>query len=197
MSGLFLLSEAHMRRIAPYFSLSHGVPRVDDRRVITGIPASSIAAWIAFGSATAGSRPSSNSPMSAPPEKNFPAPVRTIPRQPPPRSAARATFKSCQTCAVRSLTGGLSICSTQKASQVSRLTVMRCVNTVSGESDHDQRPGPSRMKGAASSSLRMLGKQLDLPGHSLTDMKSLSWILEKLVNVLPLPVFPMLRGICL
>ncbi len=44
MSGLFLLSEAQMRRIAPYFPLSHGVPRVDDRRVITGIPASSIAA---------------------------------------------------------------------------------------------------------------------------------------------------------
>jgi putative transposase len=26
-----------MRRIAPYFPLSHGVPRVDDRRVISGI----------------------------------------------------------------------------------------------------------------------------------------------------------------
>ena len=37
MSGLFLLSEAHMRRISPYFPLSHGVPRVDDRRVISGI----------------------------------------------------------------------------------------------------------------------------------------------------------------
>ena len=37
MSGLFLLSEAHMRRIAPCFPLSHGVPRVDDRRVISGI----------------------------------------------------------------------------------------------------------------------------------------------------------------
>jgi transposase len=31
------LSEAQMRRIAPYFPLSHGVPRVDDRRVISGI----------------------------------------------------------------------------------------------------------------------------------------------------------------
>ena len=26
-----------MRRIAPYFPLSHGIPRVDDRRVISGI----------------------------------------------------------------------------------------------------------------------------------------------------------------
>jgi len=32
-----LLSEAQMRRIAPYFPLSHGVPRVDERRVISGI----------------------------------------------------------------------------------------------------------------------------------------------------------------
>jgi putative transposase len=31
------LSEAQMRRIAPYFPLSHGIPRVDDRRVISGI----------------------------------------------------------------------------------------------------------------------------------------------------------------
>lgn len=31
------LSEAQMRRIRPYFPLSHGVPRVDDRRVISGI----------------------------------------------------------------------------------------------------------------------------------------------------------------
>ncbi len=37
MSDLFLLSEAQMRRIEPYFPLSHGVPRVDDRRVISGI----------------------------------------------------------------------------------------------------------------------------------------------------------------
>ena len=28
---------AQMRRIEPYFPLSHGVPRVDDRRVISGI----------------------------------------------------------------------------------------------------------------------------------------------------------------
>jgi len=37
MSDLLLLSEAQMRRIEPYFPLSHGVPRVDDRRVISGI----------------------------------------------------------------------------------------------------------------------------------------------------------------
>jgi hypothetical protein len=33
----FLLSAAQMRRIEPYFPLSHGVPRVDDRRVVSGI----------------------------------------------------------------------------------------------------------------------------------------------------------------
>ena len=37
MSDLFWLSRAQMRRIEPYFPLSHGVPRVDDRRVISGI----------------------------------------------------------------------------------------------------------------------------------------------------------------
>lgn len=37
MSDLFMLSEAQIRRIAPYFPLSHGVPRVDDRRVLSGI----------------------------------------------------------------------------------------------------------------------------------------------------------------
>lgn len=37
MSDLIWLSTAQMRRIAPYFPLSHGVPRVDDRRVISGI----------------------------------------------------------------------------------------------------------------------------------------------------------------
>ena len=37
MSELWLLSEAQMRRIEPYFPLSHGIPRVDDRRVISGI----------------------------------------------------------------------------------------------------------------------------------------------------------------
>jgi transposase len=37
MSDLFWLSAAQMRRIEPCFPLSHGVPRVDDRRVISGI----------------------------------------------------------------------------------------------------------------------------------------------------------------
>ena len=37
MSELFLLSERQMARISPFFPLSHGVPRVDDRRVISGI----------------------------------------------------------------------------------------------------------------------------------------------------------------
>ena len=37
MTDLIWLSEAQMRRIEPYFPLSHGVPRVDDRRVISGI----------------------------------------------------------------------------------------------------------------------------------------------------------------
>ena len=37
MNDLFLLPEAQMRRIEPYFPLSHGVPRVDDRLVISGI----------------------------------------------------------------------------------------------------------------------------------------------------------------
>ena len=37
MNDLFLLSEAQMGRISPYFPLSHGVYRVDDRRVISGI----------------------------------------------------------------------------------------------------------------------------------------------------------------
>ena len=37
MDGLFLLSESQMARIAPFFPLAHGVPRVDDRRVISGI----------------------------------------------------------------------------------------------------------------------------------------------------------------
>ncbi|WJY19860.1 IS5 family transposase [Alteriqipengyuania flavescens] len=33
----FLLSRAQMRRIEPYFPLSHGIPRVDDRRIVSGI----------------------------------------------------------------------------------------------------------------------------------------------------------------
>ena len=37
MSDLILLSDAQMRRIEPFFPLSHGVPRVDDRLVLSGI----------------------------------------------------------------------------------------------------------------------------------------------------------------
>ena len=37
MSDLIWLSEAQMRRIEPYFPLSHGVPRVDDGRIVSGI----------------------------------------------------------------------------------------------------------------------------------------------------------------
>ena len=37
MSDLFLLSERQMARISPHFPLSHGVPRVDDRRVVSDI----------------------------------------------------------------------------------------------------------------------------------------------------------------
>ena len=37
MGNLFLLSERQMARIEGYFPLSHGVPRVDDRRVVSGI----------------------------------------------------------------------------------------------------------------------------------------------------------------
>ncbi len=37
MSDLIWLSEAQMRQIEPYFPLSHGMPRVDDRRVLSGI----------------------------------------------------------------------------------------------------------------------------------------------------------------
>ncbi|GHA08320.1 IS5 family transposase [Novosphingobium arvoryzae] len=37
MSEFWMLSEAQMRRIEPYFPLSHGIPRVDDRRIVSGI----------------------------------------------------------------------------------------------------------------------------------------------------------------
>ena len=37
MRDLFLLSRKQFNRIKPYFPLSHGVPRVDDQRVISGI----------------------------------------------------------------------------------------------------------------------------------------------------------------
>lgn len=37
MSDLPMLCASQMRRIEPYFPLSHGVPRVDDCRVLSGI----------------------------------------------------------------------------------------------------------------------------------------------------------------
>jgi len=37
MSDLIWLTDEQMERISPYFPLSHGVPRVDDRRIISGI----------------------------------------------------------------------------------------------------------------------------------------------------------------
>ena len=37
MGDLFLLSERQMARISSYYPLAHGVPRVDDRRVVSGI----------------------------------------------------------------------------------------------------------------------------------------------------------------
>ena len=37
MSDLFWLSEAQMAMISPYFPLAHGVPRADDRKIISGI----------------------------------------------------------------------------------------------------------------------------------------------------------------
>ena len=37
LSDLLMLTPEKMRRIEPFFPLSHGVPRVDDRRVLSGI----------------------------------------------------------------------------------------------------------------------------------------------------------------
>jgi transposase len=37
MSDMFLLTRQQLNRIKPYFPVSHGVPRADDRRVISGI----------------------------------------------------------------------------------------------------------------------------------------------------------------
>ena len=37
MDDSFWLSDAQMARIEPYFPLSHGIARVDDRRVLSGI----------------------------------------------------------------------------------------------------------------------------------------------------------------
>lgn len=37
MSDLFWLSDRQFSRMRPYFPLCHGIPRTDDRRVISGI----------------------------------------------------------------------------------------------------------------------------------------------------------------
>ena len=37
MSDLFWLTEEQVERLRPYFPKSHGKPRVDDRRVLSGI----------------------------------------------------------------------------------------------------------------------------------------------------------------
>jgi transposase len=37
MSNLFWLTEEQMERLKPFFPKSHGKPRVDDRRVLSGI----------------------------------------------------------------------------------------------------------------------------------------------------------------
>jgi transposase len=37
MDDLFLLSEAQMRRVKPHFPQSHGIARMDDHRVVSGI----------------------------------------------------------------------------------------------------------------------------------------------------------------
>ncbi len=37
MSNLFWLSDEQMERLKPFFPRSHGKPRVDDRRVLSGI----------------------------------------------------------------------------------------------------------------------------------------------------------------
>jgi len=37
MSDLFWLTASQLKRIEPYFPLSHGIPRVDDLRVVSGI----------------------------------------------------------------------------------------------------------------------------------------------------------------
>lgn len=37
MSNLFWLTDAQMARLEPFFPKSHGRPRVDDRRVLSGM----------------------------------------------------------------------------------------------------------------------------------------------------------------
>jgi transposase len=40
MSNMFWLTEAQMARLQPFFPKSHGKPRVDDLRVLSGISSS-------------------------------------------------------------------------------------------------------------------------------------------------------------
>ena len=56
MSELWLLSEAQMRRIEPCFPLSHGISRVDDRRIVSGI-IFVIGNWLRWRDAPAGYGP--------------------------------------------------------------------------------------------------------------------------------------------
>lgn len=37
MSDVFMLTRQQLNRIKPYFPVSHGIPREDDRRVLSGI----------------------------------------------------------------------------------------------------------------------------------------------------------------
>jgi len=37
MSDVFMLTQGQLNRIKPYFSVSYGIPRVNDARVISGI----------------------------------------------------------------------------------------------------------------------------------------------------------------
>jgi transposase len=37
MSSHFWLTDAQMERLRPFFPKSHGMPRVDDRRVLSGM----------------------------------------------------------------------------------------------------------------------------------------------------------------
>jgi transposase len=37
LSNLFWLTDEQMERLKPFFPKSHGMPRVDDRRVLSGI----------------------------------------------------------------------------------------------------------------------------------------------------------------
>ena len=60
MSDIFWLTDEQMAKLAPFFPKSHGKPRVDDRRVLSGImqnadaipnsgpPANWITSWCAW-----------------------------------------------------------------------------------------------------------------------------------------------------